>query len=223
MRPAPQSAGRPLTARPPTAPARAVLRAVAALVASMLALLLAIGVPSAAALVSARSSGDAWRTYRPPTDAPVLDPFRPPPEPWLPGNRGIEYATSAGATLVAIGPGVVAFAGPVAGRLVVSILHPDGLRSALTGVAAVDVDVGDRVWAGAPVAVAGERTHLGVRRGEAYLDPASLWGTVAGGGSVHLVPAGAPAPSAPPRSTPGGAAGQTAATLVARLRSAVGW
>ena len=106
------------------------------------------------------------------------------------GNRGIEYRTEPGSTLVAIGPGRVAFAGQVAGRLVVSIVHPDGLRSALTGVAAITAQVGDVVWGGAPVAVAADRVHLGVRRGEAYLDPASLWGTVAGGGVVYLVPTG---------------------------------
>ena len=32
-------------------------------------------------------------TYRPPVDAPVVDPFRPPAERWSAGNRGVEYAT----------------------------------------------------------------------------------------------------------------------------------
>jgi len=140
----------------------------------------------------------AGRTYQPPTDGAVLDPFRPPPQPWLAGNRGIEYRTDPGSVLVAIGPGVVAFAGPVAGRLVVSIVHPDGLRSSLTGVAAVSVAVGATVLAGAPVAIAAERVHLGVRRGDAYLDPATLWGTVAGGGHVRLVPRSGPPPSPSP-------------------------
>lgn len=166
-------------------PRRASLVAVV-LVAALL------GHPARAAIAADQ---EGWRTYRPPTSGAVVDPFRPPPEPWLPGNRGIEYATEPGSALLAIGPGRVAFAGQVGGRLVVSIVHPDGLRSSLTGVAAITARVGDVVWAGAPVAVAGERTHLGVRRGDAYLDPASLWGALAGGGAVRLVPLEDPQPA----------------------------
>ncbi|MEZ5182930.1 MAG: M23 family metallopeptidase [Acidimicrobiales bacterium] len=155
-------------------------------------LLLALALACAGAVGPAgaerRSDAAGWRTYRPPTDGAVLDPFRPPPQPWLAGNRGIEYRTEPGADLVAIGPGTVAFAGSVAGRLVVSIVHPDGLRSSLTGVAELTVAAGTAVWAGAPIAIAADRVHLGVRRGDAYLDPATLWGTQAGGGHVRLVP-----------------------------------
>lgn len=152
------------------------------------------------------------RTYRPPVTAPVADPFRPPPEPWLPGNRGLEYATEPGTLVGAIGPGTVTFAGPVAGSLHVTVLHPDGLRSSYSFLAAIRTTVGRQVGGGDVVGVAGGRLHLGVRRGAAYLDPASLWGTRVRGGRVVLVPldggdpdAGAPAteraglpPPAPP-------------------------
>ena len=114
--------------------------------------------------------------YRPPVDAPVLDPFRPPPQPWMPGNRGIEYATVPGTPVRAIGPGTVTFAGLVAGSRIVTVTHPDGLRSSYVGLAQVRVEVGDRVAAGAVVGLAADRLHLGVRRGRTYLDPASLWG-----------------------------------------------
>ena len=126
--------------------------------------------------------------YRPPTDAPISDPFRPPPQPWLPGNRGIEYATTVGSPVLAIGPGVVAFAGPVAGRLVVSVDHPDGLRSSYVGLAGIAVARGIQVSAGQVVGLAADRLHLGVRRGRTYLDPALLWGTAAVRGRVRLVP-----------------------------------
>ncbi len=126
--------------------------------------------------------------YRPPTDAPVLDPFRPPPQPWLPGNRGIEYATAVGEPIAAIGPGRVTFAGPVAGRLVVTVEHPDGLRSSYTDLAELAVQRGERVAGGQVVGQSQERFHLGVRRGDTYLDPARLWGTRVGGGRVVLVP-----------------------------------
>ena len=129
-------------------------------------------------------------TYAPPTDAPITDPFRPPPQPWLPGNRGIEYATTPGAPVRAIGPGTVAFAGQVAGRLVVTVDHPDGLRSSYTGLAGIAVARGSRVVGGQVIGLAGDRLHLGVRRGDAYLDPASLWGRRVGAGRVHLVPDG---------------------------------
>jgi murein DD-endopeptidase MepM/ murein hydrolase activator NlpD len=148
--------------------------------------------------VAGALAGEAGsRSYRPPTTGAVLDPFRPPPSPWLPGNRGIEYATEPGSALVAIGPGVVAFAGPVAGRLVISIEHPDGLRSALTGVRTIEVEVGAVVLAGEPIASALDRVHLGVRRGDAYLDPASLWGRQAAGGRAVLVPVDDPPGPAP--------------------------
>lgn len=142
----------------------------------------------AAAVAAASADPLPSRTYRPPTDAPVLDPFRPPPEPWLPGNRGIEYDTRAGAAIGAIGPGVVAFAGPVAGRLVVTIDHPDGLRSSYVGLARIDVRRRQVVAAGEQVGVVVGPFHLGVRRGPTYLDPASLWGQPVRGGHAVLVP-----------------------------------
>ncbi|MBX3285428.1 MAG: M23 family metallopeptidase [Actinobacteria bacterium] len=134
------------------------------------------------------TGGPGNRTYAPPVDAPVTDPFRPPPEPWMAGNRGIEYATVPGSAVRAIGPGAVVFAGPVAGALYVTILHPDGLRSSYSYLAAIRVRVGQRVRGGAMVGVAGERFHVGVRRRRVYLDPASLWGRPVLGGRVLLVP-----------------------------------
>lgn len=114
--------------------------------------------------------------YRPPVDRPVVDPFRAPAGPYGPGNRGLEYATVPGDVAGAIGPGVVAFAGQVAGRLVVSVVHPDGLRSSLTGLAAVSVTVGQLVRTGDPLGVTGSLLHLGARDGDRYIDPALLFG-----------------------------------------------
>lgn len=128
------------------------------------------------------------RIYRPPLDAPVVDPFRLPTSPWLPGNRGLEYAPTSGLSVHAIGPGVVIFAGPVAGSLHVTIRHPDGLRSSYSFVAAIRIRTGDVVAGGDVVAVAADRFHLGVRRGDTYLDPASLWGQPVAGGRASLIP-----------------------------------
>ena len=113
--------------------------------------------------------------YRPPVEAPVADPFRLPQGHYGPGNRGLEYRTAPGRPVRSIGRGVVAFAARVAGRLVVSIDHPDGLRSSLVGLAVVVVRVGDHVVAGQAVGLGGRVLHLGVRRDGRYLDPSTLF------------------------------------------------
>jgi len=115
--------------------------------------------------------------YRPPVDRPVIDPFRPPSNPYGPGNRGLEYDTVPGEPVRVIGAGVVAFAGWVAGRGVVSVEHPDGLRSSLTGLESVALRRGDVVAAGTVAGSAGDRLHLGVRRSGRYVDPAALFAT----------------------------------------------
>lgn len=113
--------------------------------------------------------------YRPPVARPVADPFRPPTNPYGPGNRGLEYATESGDVIRVIGPGIVAFAGWVAGRGVVSIEHPDGLRSSLTGLASISLRRGQLVDTGTLAGTAAGRVHLGVRRAGRYLDPATLF------------------------------------------------
>lgn len=173
---------------------------------------------------SGRSIGaPSGRMYQPPVDAPVTDPFRPPPEPWLAGNRGIEYATTPGTPIGAIGPGVVTFAGPVAGALYVTVTHPDGLRSSYSFLAAIRTAVGDQLTAGQTVGVAAARFHVGVRRGTTYLDPASLWGQRVTGGRVVLVPLdggpGAVDPRpAPPGRSEGALAGPTLPATSGPLR-----
>lgn len=107
----------------------------------------------------------------------LTEPFRAPPTPYAAGHRGIDLAAPPGALVRAAADGVVAFAGPVAGRGVLSIDHGDGVVSAIEPVAA-SVGVGDRVAAGDEVAVAtagghcdGRCVHFGVRvRGE-YVSP----------------------------------------------------
>jgi murein DD-endopeptidase MepM/ murein hydrolase activator NlpD len=86
----------------------------------------------------------------------------------------------------------VFFAGPVAGRGVVSIEHPGGLRTTYQPVAAL-VTAGDAVGAGDPIGVLDPGhagcpveacLHWGLRRGELYLDPLTLLGL----GQVRLLP-----------------------------------
>ncbi len=73
--------------------------------------------------------------------------FDPPAVRWGSGHRGVDLAAAPGSEVRSPGAGVVAFAGPVAGRGVVTVLHDDGLRSSLEPVDA-DVAPGDRVGPG---------------------------------------------------------------------------
>jgi len=141
----------------------------------------------AAAPQSDRPAGPGEPAYLPPVDAPVADPFRPPANPYGPGNRGIEYVTMPGTAVRAAGAGVVSFAGPVAGSLHVTVAHPDGIRTSYSFLADVTVRRGQSVDQGTVVGHTGSRFHVGARRGDTYIDPASLWGR-RGPPRVALVP-----------------------------------
>lgn len=112
--------------------------------------------------------------YRPPVTAPILDPFRAPTGPYGAGNRGIDYDTTHGQWVVAIGLGSVTFVGKVANVPYVTITHPDGLRSSYS-LLLTTVLLGQKVRAGQHVGRAAEQLHLGVRRGGVYIDPASIF------------------------------------------------
>ena len=191
-----------------SAPAGARRRSVVTTALLVLGAVVVAALPGAAedlsSAASARSAGSsaAGAVYAPPVDAPVTDPFRPPPVPWAPGNRGIEYATVPGQHVAVIAPGVVVFAGAVAGALYVTVRHGDGLRSSYSFLAAVRVTVGEVLGARALVGVAGARLHLGVRRGDDYIDPATLWGAAVEPGHARLVADSAA--SRPPRRSPVG-------------------
>lgn len=122
----------------------------------------------------------------PPVDAPVIDGFRPPDQPWLPGNRGLEYDTDPGQVVRASASGTVTFAGQVGGDLFVTVLHPGGLRTTVGYLGSVLVSVGDHVTRGQVIALAGDSIHFTARRGDRYIDPDSLFWAVRV--AVRLVP-----------------------------------
>jgi hypothetical protein len=124
----------------------------------------------------AAAAGPPPSEYQPPVQAPVVDPFRPPASRFGPGNRGLEYGTAPGTEVRAAADGVVTFAGLVAGTRHVTVLHPDGLRTTYSFLDRVDVVVGQRVEQGEVVGTTSGHLHLGVRAGDSYLDPASLFG-----------------------------------------------
>ncbi len=136
--------------------------------------------------VAAQPAPPAGPTHVPPVEAPVADPFRAPDNPYGAGNRGIEYDTEPGTPVRATAAGEVVFAGPVAGALHVTVLHPDGVRTSYSFLQRIDARVGQRVDQGEVLGLAGDRLHLGARRGDAYFDPASLF--AAASPQVRLVP-----------------------------------
>jgi murein DD-endopeptidase MepM/ murein hydrolase activator NlpD len=126
----------------------------------------------------------------------VVRPFDPPPQRWLPGHRGVDLAAAPGATIYAAGPGIVRFAGMIAGRGVVSVEHRGGLRTTYEPVVPA-VRTGDRLAAGDPIGrlAAGHPgcaepacLHWGLRRGAEYLDPLALLSL----GRVRLLPLAEP-------------------------------
>ena len=144
--------------------------------------------PVAAAAAEVRAATPAradprWSSPLEPVRAPprVAEGFRPPPRPWLPGHRGVDLLAAAGASVHAAGDGVVAFAGFVAGKPVVSVRHGT-LRTTYEPVVA-EVRAGDPVRRGQPLgrlAMEGSHCrpaaclHWGLLAGRAYLDPLRL-------------------------------------------------
>ncbi|MEU9981258.1 M23 family metallopeptidase [Streptomyces sp. NPDC050856] len=115
----------------------------------------------------------------------VVRGWEPPASPYGPGHRGVDLDAPPGTPVRAAAGGRVSFAGPVAGRGVLTItLTGSGsppLRTTYEPVRPL-VPVGAEVAAGQVVAaVVDSRSHCapvclhwGLRRGEAYLDPLSL-------------------------------------------------
>ena len=124
---------------------------------------------------------------------PVLRQFEAPSTPYGPGHRGVDLGGSVGEPVLAAAAGVVVFAGTVASRGVVSVDHPNGLRTTYEPLTPA-VTAGQRVTAGAVLghlrpghpgcAGAPACLHWGVRRGEEYLDPLGLIAA----GRVRLLP-----------------------------------
>ncbi|WP_449062995.1 murein hydrolase activator EnvC family protein [Planomonospora algeriensis] len=121
----------------------------------------------------------------------ILRSFAPPPQPWLPGHRGVDLAASPGAPVRAAGPGTVGYAGPLAGRGVVTVLHSGGLRTTYLPVHA-SVRRGRTVERGETIGTVEDAPghcptgclHWGLIHDRRYLDPLLLLGH----GQVRLLP-----------------------------------
>lgn len=112
--------------------------------------------------------------------------FDAPAPNWKRGHRGVDLAGASGQPVYAAGDGTVVFAGELAGRPLVSIEHPGGLRTSYEPVRAT-VRPGQSVAAGTPIGalMAGHAgcpvaacLHWGAMWGPAaradYVDPLGL-------------------------------------------------
>lgn len=116
----------------------------------------------------------------------VTRAFDAPRPDWQRGHRGVDLAGAPGQPVYAAGRGTVVFAGLLAGRPVVSVDHPGGLRTSYEPVEAVVrpgqlVDSGSplgRLTAGHPGCPAAACLHWGAMWGPAqradYVDPVGL-------------------------------------------------
>jgi murein DD-endopeptidase MepM/ murein hydrolase activator NlpD len=138
-----------------------------------------VALPAANADPGGPASAFLWVPPLPPV---VTRGFEAPPHPYAAGHRGVDLAAARGAPVLAAGDGTVAFAGMVAGRPVVSIDHPNGLRTTYEP-GDPSVGAGQAVARGSPIGTlaAGHAgcprdacLHWGLRRGETYLDPMAL-------------------------------------------------
>ena len=151
--------------------------------AALLAVALLPGNPVAAAPGPSPASVSTAPWTWPLGGAPTVSrPFEAPPHPFGRGHRGADLAGVPGTPVLSAGNGVVAFAGMVAGRPVVSIDHAEGLRTTYEPVEP-SVAAGQPVSRGSPIGVlatghpdcsAEACLHWGLRRGGIYLDPLAL-------------------------------------------------
>jgi murein DD-endopeptidase MepM/ murein hydrolase activator NlpD len=128
----------------------------------------------------------------------VMRTFDAPTPNWQRGHRGVDLAGVPGQPVYAAGPGTVVFAGVLAGRPVVSVAHPGGLRTSYEPVVA-SVRPGQLVAEGTALGqlVAGHEgcpaaacLHWGAMWGRAadadYVDPLGLLATT----PIRLKPLG---------------------------------
>jgi murein DD-endopeptidase MepM/ murein hydrolase activator NlpD len=173
----------PSTGRP-----RAVVPALRRHIALAILCVLALGAPGLPTPAVAAPALDHTEQWRWPVEGPdgqaapsVLKPFDAPAQPWSAAHRGVDLAAAPFDLVRAAGAGTVAFAGPLAGRGVVSVEHAGGLRTTYEPVDAT-VREGEPVAAGSVLGILEPLTthcgrtclHWGLRRGDSYLDPLSL-------------------------------------------------
>jgi murein DD-endopeptidase MepM/ murein hydrolase activator NlpD len=150
----------------------------------------AVLAPSAAG--QARAAGDwSW-----PVVGPVIRGFDPPDTPFGSGHRGVDIAIIVGSPVRAPAAGTVTFAGPVGGRLFLTIDHGAGLESTYSWLDAVTARKGDTISRGQMIGRSGTghpgtlvpHLHFGVRLLDVYVDPLDYLGPVEVWRFIRLAP-----------------------------------
>ncbi len=125
--------------------------------------------------------------YPPPVQAPISVPFVQPACSYCPGHRGLEYQLSPETPVQIVAPGVVTFAGMVAGTRYVVVLQTDGLRATYGMLQSAMVSRGDVVVAGQLAGHSGLQLYFGLRDAhDDPVDPTPLLGELVG--RVRLLP-----------------------------------
>src|SRR5262245_39467318 len=110
--------------------------------------------------------------FLPPVDGAVVEPFDAPECTWCSGHRGITFAVATGTPVRAVAPGIVSFAGVVAGIRYVVVRIDDDRRVTYGQLRTAVVGEGDTVATGQVIATTTTVLHLGLRDGDEYIDPA---------------------------------------------------
>ena len=142
----------------------------------------------------AHASGDwSW-----PVVGPVTRAFDPPDSPFGSGHRGIDIAAPVGSAVHAASTGTITFAGPVGGRLFVTVDHGAASSRPTRSWASIAVRRGDVVSQGQAIARSGTGhagdivpgLHFGVKLADTYVDPLEYLGPVEVRRFIRLAPLG---------------------------------
>lgn len=116
----------------------------------------------------------SWCLFSPPVEGPVVRPFAP--DGTYGGHWGVDIAAPEGSPVRPIAPGVVTFAGSVAGRSSVTVDHGGSVRSSYSYLSSRTPVVGQRVGRSTVIGSTGvdrgiPALHLSIRVGGLYVDP----------------------------------------------------
>ncbi|WIY81594.1 peptidoglycan DD-metalloendopeptidase family protein [Propionimicrobium sp. PCR01-08-3] len=138
-----------------------------------------------------------------PLPGEVLREFQVGEQNWLPGHRGVDLAGQAGDPVKAAATGAVSWVGVIDGVPMLTVQHPDGLRTTYQPVEAT-VQTGQQVAVGQQIGVLSDGhcadqacLHWGVRDGDSYLDPL-VWLGSGSDAEIRLLPRSAVPRQQPP-------------------------
>jgi murein DD-endopeptidase MepM/ murein hydrolase activator NlpD len=143
------------------------------------------------------ASADGLPLWIRPVPGTVVRPFAPPRTRFGPGHLGVDLAAAPGTPVRAAGSGIVEFAGVVGNARHVVVRHAGSLRTSYSFLRSIAVRGGERVTGGAVLGTtggtgenhAGQVLHLGLRVGDAFVDPMRLFAPPDLSERVRLAPA----------------------------------